>query len=145
MCEKTHCRTAAATWNKYQWSSHYSAVFCRETLDCCIHLDATWHKPSIQTPSQTKHDPPMAGQCLRNVTEGLRCPSGFRTRSDWVTWDVPWLMSFTSPVSGFNVEPAGCLRTDSCHAFIYTDVICSHYTSCFSWRWSETCPSWLTR
>lgn len=33
------------------------AIFCRETLDPCIHVDVTQQKPSTQTPFQTKYIP----------------------------------------------------------------------------------------
>lgn len=104
------------------------------------HLTQTIHPNTLTDQTQ----PPIVGQCPRNVTEGLWRPSGPQ-KQIWLRYmDVPWSVSFTSPVRGFKAEPAGCLRTDSCHAFICIDVICSNYMSCFSWRWNETCPSWLT-
>lgn len=61
-----------------QWSSDYSAVFCRETPDPGIHVDATWHKPSGQTPMRIKYTPPMALATRPPAGHHKHCTRGAR-------------------------------------------------------------------
>lgn len=55
-------------------SSHYSAMFCQDSLD---HVDASWHKPSGQTPLQIKHPTPLTPHPVAQAhTNDISPPAG---------------------------------------------------------------------